>query len=59
MVKANKARKIQILEAKKTKVQEKQKINKSIKKMEVKEKRVIGNIEKQEVKKKPLTTKKK
>ena len=45
MIKANKARKIQILEAKKTKVQEKQKINKSIKKM-----KVI---------KKPLTTKKK
>ena len=39
----------------------KQKINKSIKKMKVKvkEKKIIGNIEKQEVKKKPLTTKKK
>ena len=59
MIKANKARKIQILEEKKNKVQEKQKINKSIKKMKVKEKNVIGNIEKQEVKKKPLTTKKK
>jgi hypothetical protein len=40
-------------------VEEKQKINKSIKKMKVKEKKIIGNIEKQEVKKKPLTTKKK
>jgi len=59
IVKADKARKIQILEAKKTKVEEKQKINKSIKKMKVKEKKVIGNIEKQEVKKKPLTAKKK
>ena len=59
IVKADKARKIQILEAKKTKVKEKQKINKSIKKMKVKEKKVIGNIEKQEVKKIPLTTKKK
>ena len=59
IVKADKARKIQILEAKKTKVEEKQKVNKSIKKMKVKEKKVIGNIEKQEVKKKPLTTKKK
>ena len=48
-----------MLEAKKTKVEEKQKINKSIKKLEVKEKKVIDNIEKQEVKKKPLTTKKK
>ena len=59
IVKANKARKIQILEAKKVKVEEKQKINKSIKKLKVKEKKVIDNIEKQEVKKKPLTTKKK
>ena len=59
IVKADKARKIQILEAKKVKVEEKQKINKSIKKMKVKEKKIIGNIEKQEVKKKPLTTKKK
>ena len=59
IVKANKARKIQILEAKKVKVEEKQKINKSIKKMKVKEKKVIGNIEKQQVKKIPLTTKKK
>ena len=47
------------MEAKKTKVEEKQKINKSIKKMKVKEKKVIGNIEKQEAKKIPLTTKKK
>ena len=56
IVKADKARKIQLLEAKKTKVEEKQKINKSIKKMKVKEKKVIGNIEKQEAKKIPLTT---
>ena len=59
IVKADKTRKNQILEAKKTKVEEKQKINKSIKKMKVKEKKVIGNIEKQEIKKIPLTTKKK
>ena len=59
IVKANKARKIQILEAKKTKAEEKQKINKSVKKIKVKEKKVIGNIEKQEAKKIPLTTKKK
>ena len=59
IVKADKTRKIQILEAKKVKVEEKQKINKSIKKMKVKEKKVIGNIEKQQVKKIPLTTKKK
>ena len=59
IVKADKARQIQMLEAKKAKVEEKQKINKSIKKMKVKEKKVIDNIEKQEIKKKPLTTKKK
>ena len=59
IVKADKTRKIQILEAKKTKAEEKQKINKSVKKIKVKEKKVIGNIEKQQVKKIPLTTKKK
>ena len=57
--KANKARNLQIEEAKKTKVEEKQKINKSLKKVEAKEKKVTGNIEKKETKKKPLTTKKK
>ena len=35
------------------------KIKKKLKKMETKEKKVISNIKKQDVKKKPLTTKKK
>ena len=53
------ARKEQILEAKKTETQEKQKIKKTLKKIESKEKKVTGNIEKNVLKKKPLTTKKK
>ena len=59
IIKADKTRKDQISEAKKTKVEEKQKIKKSLKKMEINEKKVAGNIEKKEAKKKPLTTKKK
>ena len=59
IVQGNKATKIQLLKAKKTKVEEKQKIKKSLKKMEIKEKKVIGNVEKKGSKKKPLTTKKK
>jgi len=39
--------------------EEKQKIKKSLKKMEINKKKVAGNIEKKEAKKKPLTTKKK
>ena len=59
IIKANKAREDQILEAKKTKLAEKKKIKKTIKKIEAKEKKITGNIEKKEVKKKPLTSKKK
>ena len=40
-------------------MEEKQKIKKSLKKVEAKEKKVTGNIEKKEPKKKPLTTEKK
>jgi len=58
-VKADKTRKNQISEAKKTKIEEKQKIKKSLKKMEINEKKVAGNIGKKEAKKKPLATKKK
>ena len=59
IVKAEKARKIQMSEAKKTKSDEEQKIKKSLKKMEDKEKKTIDIVEKKETKKKPLTTKKK
>ena len=58
-VKEDKTRKNQISEAKKTKTKEKQKIKKSLKKMEINEKKVAGNIGKKEAKKKPLATKKK
>jgi len=59
IVKGDKVRKNQILEAKKTKVEEKQKINKTLKKMKLKEKTTDKNIEKKTIKKKSLTTKKK
>ena len=59
IVKGDKERKNQILEAKKAKVNEKQKINKTLKKMKLKEKITDKNIEKKIIKKKPLTTKKK
>ena len=59
IVKGDKERKNQILEAKKAKVQQKQKINKTLKKMKLKEKITDKNIEKKIIKKKPLTTKKK
>jgi len=58
-VKADKVRKDQIDEAKRSKKEEKQKIKKSLKKIEVKEKKVTNNIEKKRIKKKLLTTKKK
>ena len=58
-VKADKTREDQQLEAKKIQLEEKQKINKSVKKMQTKEKKITSNIEKTKVKKKPLTTKKK
>ena len=59
IVKADRARKNQILEAKNARVEEEKKIKKTLKKIETKEKKVTSNIEKKGVKKKPLTTKKK
>ena len=59
IVKADRVRKDQILEAKKVRIEEKKKVKKAIKKIETKEKKVTDNIEKKGVKKKPLTTKKK
>ena len=59
IIKAEKVRKNQIDEAKRSKKEEKRKIKKSLKKIEVKEKKVTDNIEKKRIKKKPLTTKKK
>ena len=59
IVKADRARKDQILEAKKVRIEEKKKVKKTLKKIETKEKKVTDNIEKKGVKKKPLTTKKK
>ena len=59
IVKADKTREDQQLEAKKVQLEEKQKIKKSVKKMQTKEKKITSNVEKTKVKKKPLTTKKK
>ena len=59
IVKADRVRKDQILEAKKIRIEEKKKVKKTLKKIETKEKKVTDNIEKKSVKKKPLTTKKK
>ena len=59
IVKADKVRKNQVAEAKKTQIEEKQKIKKTLKKIENKEKIIIDIIKKKEVKKKPLRTKKK
>ena len=59
IIKAEKVREEQISAAKKTKIDEKQKIKKTLKKVESKEKKITGNIEKKGAKKKPLTTKKK
>ena len=59
IVKADRVRKDQVLDAKKVKIEEKKKVKKTLKKIEAKEKKVTDNIEKKEVKKKPLTTKKK
>ena len=58
-IKGEKARKDQILEAKKTELEEKQKIKKSLKKVQTKEKKTTESIEKKAIKKKPLTIKKK
>ena len=59
IVKGEKARKEQIVEAKKTRIEEKQKIHKKLKKIEFKEKKIVDNVEKKVSKKKPLTKKKK
>ena len=59
IVKADRVRKDQILEAKKVRIEEKKKVKKTLKKIEAKEKKVTDNIEKRDVKKKSLTTKKK
>ena len=59
IVKADRVRKDQILEAKKVRIEEKKKVKKTLKKIETKEKKVTDNIEKRDVKKKSLTTKKK
>ena len=59
IVKADRVRKDQILEAKKVRIEEKKKVKKTLKKIETKEKKVTDNIKKKGVKKKPLTTKKK
>ena len=59
IVKADRARKDQTLEAKKVRIEEKKKVKKTLKKIETKEKKVTDNIEKKSVKKKPLTRKKK
>ena len=52
-------RKDQIVEAKKVRIEGKKKVKKTLKKIEAKEKKVTDNIEKRDVKKKSLTTKKK
>ena len=59
IVKGEKEREKQILEAKKFQAEKAQKIKKSLKKIEAKDVKVTKNIEKTKVKKKPLTTKKK
>ena len=59
IVKAEEIRKDQVLEAKKTAVEEKQRIQKSVKQMQSKEKKTKISTEKKEIKKKPLTIKKK
>ena len=59
IVKADRVRKDQILEAKKVRIEEKKKVKKTLKKIDDKEKKVTDNIEKRDVKKKSLTTKKK
>ena len=59
LVKAGRARKEQIISAKKEKEASAKKIKSSLKKIQLKEKKNPTNIEKKEDKKKPLTTKKK
>ena len=59
IVKADQAREEQIIEAKKEQEKQAQKIKKSVKKIEARTKETTGKVEKKEIKKKPLTTKKK
>jgi len=59
IVKAEKARKNQILAAQKSKVEAKQKVNKILKKTQEKESKSKDSGEKKMIKKKPLTTKQK
>jgi len=59
IVKGDKVRKDQLLEAEKTKTEEKKEIKKKLKKIEGSEKKLTENIVKKTVKKKPLTKKKK
>ncbi len=59
IVKGDKEREKQIIEAKKTKEEKTQKIKKSLKKLEGKQKKITDIVEKKEIKKKPFTTKKK
>ena len=59
IIKADRVRKDQILEAKKVRIEDKKRVNKTLKKIEAKEKKVTDNIEKRDIKKKSLTTKKK
>ena len=59
IVKGDKAREDQIIEAKKFKDEEAKKIKKAIKKAEGKEKKITTNIKKKTDKKKPLSQKKK
>ena len=59
IVKGDKERKKQLVEAKRTKIEKEQQVKKTAKKTQEKAKNVTDNIKKTEVKKKPLTTKKK
>ena len=59
IVKADQARKKQILEATKSREEKEQNIKQSLKKIGDKKKKITTNIKKKEVKKKPLTTQKK
>ena len=59
IIKADKTREEQISAAKKSQSTEKQKIKKSLEKIESGKKEIIENTKKKRVKKKPLTTKKK
>jgi len=59
MIKAEKTREKQIVQAKKDKDEKQKNIKKTLKKIEAKQKKPDDNVEKKDIKKKPLTTKKK